>query len=828
MDFKKIWDLAKPHVLILGIFLVVFAAYFHPQLNGKVVAQRDIQQGMGMTKEVNDYHKKTGDYTLWTNAMFGGMPTYQISSPQNSNLIRRFIEPTMQLFIKAPISWFFVAAVSFYILLLVLGTNRWVAAIGGLAFAFSTNHVILFAEGHTSKFRAISYLPLVLAGVYVLLKKQQYLKGAALFLIGMSLNIAANHYQMTYYFIIGMALFMLVYLYFAIREGQLAGYLKAVGIMLVCGVLAVGPSFSKLYTTYEYSKDTMRGVSDLKKERLANTPAKEEVQDEGLNWDYAMMWSNAPIDILSTYIPGVAGGSMAEEVGPNYEIARYFGNGQKSVQAPLYWGGADSMIGPVYFGAIVAFLLILGLFVLPNNGWKLGVLAAMIIIMMLSLGRYFEVFNRFFFDHFPKYTIFRAHNSAMGVVAVFFPILAMLGLSAFLNSDASEKEKKKILIRATGILGGLTLLIIVLGGSLFSFSHFKDEVMLMQYFNNDQARFDDFMAALQDSRAQYMRNSALRSLIFIVLAAGVLWIFVTSKVKKSYVIIGLGALILIDLVSTDIKYLNEDNFVSARKYERPFTKRPVDQQIEQLEPNGRGYYRVLDLSINTFSSSNTSYFHNTIGGYSAVKMARIQDVIDTFFASKRGISYDVLDMMNTKYIIDGERKLHRNPGALGNAWFVDSFTHVPTATEELHGLDLGFHPNTTAVIHDDFNEYTKGLKSHPTDPNAKRSITMTQYEPNRLVYQTDCANDEFAVFSEIWYGPNKGWVAYVDGEPVEHIRANYLLRAMKIPAGKHEIIFEFKPHTFEVGERVSMASSVIIILLVLGWLFMGVKDIFKD
>ena len=419
---KRIWTLAKPHVIAMGIFLCVFAAYFHPQLNGKVVEQSDILQGKGMIKEATDYHEKTGDYTLWTNAMFGGMPTYQISSPQNANLIRKYVEPIMQLFLKAPISWFFVAAFCFYILLLVMDVNRWVAIVGGLAFALSTNNMILFAEGHTSKFRALSYLPLALAGVYLILDKQKYLKGAALFLLAMSLNIAANHYQMTYYFAIGMLFFMLVYLAYAIKNGEILNYFKAAGILLVCGVLAVGPSFSKIYTTLEYSKDTMRGDSDLKREAAAMKVADESGENggEGLDWDYAMLWSNNSTDILATVIPGVAGGSSGQEVDKEYEVAKFFGNSRKPVRVPLYWGGGESTSGPVYFGAIVGFLMILGLILLPNTGWKWGIFAAAVIITFLSMGKYFAWFNELFFYNFPKYNIFRAHNSAMGVVSVFF------------------------------------------------------------------------------------------------------------------------------------------------------------------------------------------------------------------------------------------------------------------------------------------------------------------------------------------------------------------------------------------------------------------------
>ncbi len=834
MNFKHIWTLAKPHLIAMGIFLAVFAAYFHPQLNGKVVEQRDILQGKGMTKESIDYHEKTGDYTLWTNAMFGGMPTYQISSPQNSNLIRRFIEPAMQLFLGAPISWFFVAAFSFYILMLVMGVDRWIAIVGGLAFSLSTNNMILYAEGHTSKFRALSYLPLALAGVYLILKQHNYLKGAALFLLAMSLNIAANHYQMTYYFGIGMLFFMIVYLFFAAKNGEIVGYLKGASVLLICGILAVGPSFSKIYTTLEYSKDTMRGNSDLKREaaeRKANAGDDTAEAGEGLDWDYAMLWSNNRNDMLATFIPGIVGGSSGEEVNSDYEIAKFFGQGKKPVRVPLYWGGGESTSGPVYFGAIVTLLLVIGLILLPNTGWKWGIVAAAVVIAFLSMGKYLTWFNEIFFEHFPKYNIFRAHNSAMGVASIFYPILGIAGLSVLLTSKKTKEEKLKVVYIATGIVGGVAAIIWMFGGTLFSFDHISDGNFLSQYFNGNQMQYDQFMDALKESREQYLKESALRSLLFILAGAGALWLAITKKLKTEYVVALIGIFIVADLVSVDKKYLNEDNFVSKKKQEKPFTMRPVDQQIYQMEPNGRGYYRVFDLSINTFSSSNTSYFHNTVGGYSAVKMSRIQDVIDSVFASSRGISYDVLDMFNTKYLIDKDMRLYPNQGALGNAWFIDSFIHVNSATEELNAIRENFRSVSKAVVNDkDFGAYTADLKDHAVDSNTNRSIALTQYDPNRLVYSVNCDQEEFVVFSEIWYGPNKGWTATIDGKVVDldgfnHIRANYLLRAMRVPAGQYEIKFEFHPETFETGERVSLASSILILLLIGGWLVKEAKEL---
>jgi len=822
-SLSQIFQIIKPHVIAMGVFLVVLAAYFSPQLNGDVVEQGDIVQGMGMAHESNNYTKRTSKVTLWTNAMFGGMPTYQISSPQNSNLIRKYLEPMMQLFIKAPISWFFVAALCFYILMMVMGVHHWLSIIGGLAFSLSTNSMLLYAAGHTSKFRAISYLPLVIAGVYLLLQKKNWLAGSVCFLIGMALNISANHYQMTYYFLIGMVVFMLIYLGFAIKNNGVLNYAKAVGLMLICGILSIGPSFSKIYTTLEYSKDTMRGVSELKQEAKKRNPTL--VKDEGLTWNYAMSWSNAPRDMFGTFIPGAVGGSSQEYLQEGNELVQYFGKPSKSrpQRVPLYWGGGDSTDGPAYFGAIIFFLFILGLFIIPHTGFKYAIIGAFVVIALLSLGKFFEGFNRIFFEHFPKYSNFRAHNSAMGVVSAFFPILAIFGASLFFTSDKSSAEKLRMLKIAGGITVGLAILYGFIGGMTFDFSHPYDEQYRSQFQN--PAQFDDFMSALRADRVSLLHSSTIRTIFLVGLAIGCLWMFVKGRLKATYAIAIIGVLSVADLLLVDKKYLNEDNFVSQKKYDRSYSPREADMQIMQSEPLGRGYYRVLDLSINTFSSSFASYFHNTVGGYSAVKLQRIQDLIDSSFSKE--VNFNVLNMFNTKYIIDEKGRPQINNEALGSAWFIDTIQKVSSATEELASINT-FNAQTTTIIHDTFDWYLDDFKAIARDSSTRAEIRLTEYEPNRLVYSCNSDAERFVVFSEIWYGPDKGWTSTIGGEVVDHIRANYLLRGMKVPKGESEIVFEFNPQTYVIGERVSLASSIAIVLLLLGWVVITLKPILAN
>lgn len=820
---QRIINTNKPHLYALLIFLGVSLVYFYPQLQGEAINQDDIAAGIGMTKEVKDYEAKTGKTSLWTNAMFGGMPTYQISSPQKSNLIRRFVEPFFQLKISHPISWFFVSAVCAYILLIVMGLESWMAITGALIFSFTTNQLLLYEAGHTSKFRAISYLPLILAGMYLLLEKKKWLAGSSVFVLGTALNISANHYQMTFYFVIGMVVFMLIYLLYALKEGQILDYLKAAGVMAICGILAVGPSASKIMTTNEYAKETMRGMSQLKAEAADRTQGA--VNKEGLRWEYAMMWSNAPRDLLATFIPGAVGGSSGEPVGESYETAKLMGaRGDRKVPSPLYWGGAESASGPVYYGAIVFFLFVLGMLSIRTTRLKVAFLGAFVIIALLSLGKHFEVFQRLFFEYLPKYNNFRAHNSAMGVAAVMVPAMAFLGLHTFLNLE-DKKQQKKTLLTALYFVGGLIVLILVLGGSLFGFEHFQDG-RFMQLVGGDQAAFDRFMEALVDDRKKMMRMSSMRSLVFVGLGAGALWMYQVGKLKKKQVVMAVCTLALIDLFAIDWKYVNHDDFDKKNVVTNQYRPRPVDQQILNMEPKGRGYYRVFDISkdVNTFSSSFGSYFYNTVGGYSAVKLQRIQDVIDTVF--RESVNVDVANMLNTKYFIVGEQpQLQVNPGALGNAWFADTIRMVQTATEELYALK-NFSADREAIIHSEWNDYLEGFRPVADSVSSAR-IELVDYAPDRLVYTANCSKEELALFSEIWYGPNLGWQAFIDNEKVDHIRANYLIRAMRIPAGSHEIVFEFKPATYEKGEKISMASSSVILLWVLGWIGLSVRRLFR-
>jgi hypothetical protein len=791
---QKAW----PHLLAIAFFLLACAAYFAPQLSGKVPEQGDIVQYMGMSQEVREYYEQTGERSLWTNAMFGGMPTYQINTVSEGNNLK-LLERVSSLGIKPPIGRFFLAMLSFYIMMVVLGANQWLAVIGALAFGLTTNNLILFEAGHETKLKSISYLPLAAAGLLLAFRKQ-YLAGGLLFALGMGLNIMANHVQMTYYFVLTLLVFGVAQLIYELRRGELAHLGKAVGALLVGGLLALGAAASNLWITYEYSKDTMRGEPILE---TAGDPTSSS-ETEGLDWEYAMNWSNGTIDLFASFIPGVAGGGSQEPVGPRSAVVQDLrGKGARipdNFSAPLYWGGLPFTSGPIYFGAVMCFLFLMGLTLVkgPVKWWlALGTL----LTLLLSMGKNLEGFNRFFFDYVPLYNKFRTPNSILSVTAFLVPALGILALHQILSRQADKQEVLRSLYIAGGIAGAIGLFFALLGPSYFDFTSPGD----IRY---QEAGYS--LDAIIADRQALMSSDAWRSLILAALSGGLVWAYVAGKIKQVFLLGGLLALVAFDQWGVGKRYLNEDSFITPTRYQANFQARPADEQILQdPDPN----FRVFDNTENTFNSTKTSYFHKSIGGYHAAKLQRYQDLIDRHLA--RG-NQDVLNMLNTKYFIlkgpDNQPVARPNSGALGNAWFIDTLRIVPTANAEIDAL-AAFDPARETIIHQEFSAYLSGLA-----PNGQGEIKLTSYRPNRLEYLSETESEQFAVFSEIWYGPEKGWQAYIDGEPAEHIRVNYLLRGMRVPGGRHEIVFEFRPESFRKGKMVSQIFSSLILLGLLGLL----------
>lgn len=772
-----------PYILHILVILIVNIFYFFPQFEGKVVNQGDIIQYKGMSKEAMDFQEKTGETVLWTNSMFGGMPTYQLSAPNPGNKLS-YIKKIGTVFINQPSGLFILGMISFYILMLSLGVNGWLSLIGAILFGFSTNNFILFEAGHNTKTATILTSPLVIAGV-ILLFRQNLLLGSALFGIGLGLNVQSNHPQMTYY--LGLALGILVIIEFVnkVKEKQLFNFAKALGIMIVVAVLALGSSASKLWTTYEYAKDTMRGAPILKSS--GDAPASSSETD-GLEWTYATQWSNGYGDILATFIPKAVGGGSGEWLDGKSDLGKAVGQ-RREFQAPTYWGSLPFTSGPAYFGIVAFFLFVFGLFSVKGS-LKWWLLASVLLTFLMSLGKNMEGFNRLLFDTLPLLNKFRAPSSILSVTAIFIPILGILGISEILKNTNKEQFLKPLYI-STAILGGLCALLWFGGSSLFDFTSQGD------------ANYQEIIDVLYKQRKSMLASSAFRSLAYIVLIAAAIWAFLKDKINSTILIAVIGVLGLFDLVQIGKDYLDKKDFVTKNAYKQNFEARPVDTQILQdKDPN----FRVYDATVNTFNSASTSYYHKTIGGYHAAKLQRYQDIIDRHISKN---NQGVLNMLNTKYFIlqgaDGSPAVQRNPAALGNAWFVNNIIHVPDANAEIDSL-TSFDPAGDAIVHAEFKDYVGSLSL-----SKNGSIDLKSYHPNKLVYESNTEGEQFGIFSEVWYGPNKGWEASIDGKPVDHIRTNYILRGLKIPSGKHEIVFEFKPKAYHLGETISLICSLLLL-----------------
>ncbi|MEM9849845.1 MAG: YfhO family protein, partial [Bacteroidota bacterium] len=793
-----------PHLIAVVSFVAISVAFFAPQLQGKVIRESDIVQNKAMANEHRTFEKELDEKILWTNAMFGGMPTYQITTVYAGNMLK-YVNRMLYLGFKRPIGLFLMGMISFYILMMSLKINPWIGMLGALAFGLTTNNYVLYEAGHITKIITICYIPLVAAGIINAFNRQ-YLLGGLLFALGVGLNIFANHIQMSYYFFLTLIIFGVAQLIMDAKAGKIAEFFTAASVLAIAGLIGIGANASNLLTTNEYSQSTMRGKPILEVKNVDGAKSSSEV--EGLELSYAMRWSNGTIDLFSTFIPRVAGSSSGENLGK--ESATYKKLRQRgarlgdSIPVPLYWGDLYSTAGSPYFGAAIVFLFILGLLVVKGAvKWWLGL--GVLLTMMISMGKNLSWFNYFLFENLPLFNKFRTPNSVLSVTAALVPILAMLALVVMNNSTEDRKKLLRQLYIATGISAGIALFFALFGSSMFDFSGSNDANLAQYGYDLD---------AVKEDRASTMRSDAFRSAGIVLLAAGLLWAYLSEKVKFVWVLAGIGLVTVIDLWTINKRYIDKEDFVTQRNYDNAFEARPVDQQIMSLEKN-RGAYRIMDLTNDPYNNAFPSYFHNTVGGYHPAKLQRIQDVIEQHLSSN--FNQQVLDMLNTKYFIanvQNEPQVQQNPGALGNAWFVDTIRTVANANAEIDALS-NFSARTTAIVHSDYQEYIAGLNP---DGQGTISLNIDQYRPDYLTYNSNSSSEQLAVFSEVWYGPDKGWNAYIDGEPVEHMRVNYLLRALRVPAGQHQIEFRFEPATYSIGKTISLISSLLILFGLIGFI----------
>jgi len=789
-----------PHVVAILLFVIASVLYFSPILQGKQIKQSDITQYIGMSKQFKDFNKTDNTETYWTDAAFGGMPTYQLGAKYPHNYIKKL--DSLLRFLPRPADYVFLYFSCFYVLLLVLKVDWRYALLGSIAFGFSTYFIIILGVGHNAKAHAIAYMPLVLSGIFLVFRKKYFL-GFILTALAMGLELSANHFQMTYYLLLLVLVIGLVYLVDAFKKKELKHFFVSVGIMAVAVTLALGLNATNLMATSEYAKESTRSKSEL----TINADGSEKEKTNGLSKAYITEYSYGVGESLNLFVPRLFGGSNNEPIAKDAvavkKMQRMFGISTKDAQEfagqLMYWADQSYVAAPAYVGAVVLFLFVLALFLVKGR-LKKWILIGAGLVLLLSWGKNFSLLTDLFIDYMPMYNKFRAVSSIQVIIELIVPILAVFGLYRFLNNYEQKEEKLKALKYTIGITGGLAIAFYLLKGSLFDFVSNRDGMLLEQYG-------PDFLKMIKEQRESLFTTDVLRTLVFVLLSAVTLWMYLKDKVKENVVLLIFGCLIVFDLVGVDKRYVNSEDFVSARQVNEPFKISQADTQIKE----DTTHYRVLDFSTNPFNNARTSYFHKAFGGYHAAKPKRAEDIFE-FYVSKNNIG--VVNMLNIKYIIQddkGRLVALNNPYTNGNAWFVDELKTVDTADEEIVLLD-SLNLKKQAVVQLVNREYKSVYK---TDSLA--SVNLTSYKPNHLEYETSNANDGLAIFSEVYY--KNGWNAYIDGELKPHFRANYLLRGLEVPKGKHTIAFKFEPQVIKTGSSIALASSIGLILLVLGGLF---------
>ena len=791
------------HLAIIAFFVVICFAYFSPVMQGKRPAQSDVLQSKAMQKEIMAYKEKDGKGPLWTNQMFGGMPSYQIWVQYSYNAATYGIAVITKAF-PNPVGTVLLLLLGTYFLFIVLKVNPWLAAAGAIAFAFTTYNFVLIATGHSNKALAIGFFAPILAGI-ILTMRGKYILGASLTALFLALEIRSNHIQMTYYLFLAILIYMGIELYQAYKNKTLPALGKAVGFLAVAVLLSVMVNASLLWTTSEYASETNRGKSNL-----TNAAGKTE----GMSKEYAYGWSQGVGESFTFLISDLYGASSDRKLDEKSEVFKTVqGIGASPEQAmgltqqlPIYWGEKSFTSGGYYFGAIVCFLFVFGLFIVRSH-IKWWILATTVLFILLSFGKNFPFVSDLFFDYFPLYNKFRAVESILAVVGLMVPILAFLAVKEAQEGNIDQKILVKKLTWSAAITGGFALIVAVLPTLFFSFKtslHAEFVQQLGQAVQSNELG-QKIANALVEDRTAIARADAFRSFLFIAVGFAILWAFITKKMKMQMAYGLLGLAVLIDMWQVDKRYLNNDNFKTQSELANTFTPRDVDNFISaDKDPN----FRVYDQSISTFSDASTTAFHKTIGGYHAAKLKRFDELIQNQLS--KSVNQDVLDMLNAKYFItqdqqNGSYKMSRNATALGNVWLVKGVQFVKNADEEMKAIS-SFDPKLEAIVD---AQYKKMIDTTRLGADPTAFIKMEKYHPDHIEYSYSAPRDVIAVFSEIYY--DKGWNMYIDGEQKPYFRADYVLRAAQLTAGNHKLEFKFEPKSYYMGENISLAGSVLLV-----------------
>ena len=844
-----------PHAIAVLAFAILTIIYFKPLFTGKELKQDDIARHKGMSKEIVDYRTKNNSEPLWTNSMFGGMPAYQISTLYPGNWIAK-LDNAFKLFIPLPAGYLFLYCLGFFILLLCVNINPWLALVGGLAYGLSSYFIIILEAGHNSKANALGYLPALLGGILLLFKNRYWL-GLSVTSLFTAMELNANHVQISYYGYILIGFIIFGYFINALKTKTIGLFVKAFSLFLISTFIGLLPNFGNISTTNEYGKFSTRGKSEL----TINSQLKNNDNNKtsGLDEDYATQWSYGIGETFTFLIPDFKGGpsnsiksadaSALKKVNPEYR--------EQVANSSSYFGNQPFTSGPVYLGAIIVFLALIGLFIIKNP-IKWPIVIVTLLTITLAWGKNFMSLTDFFMHNIPGYNKFRAVSMILIVAELTIPLLAMLAINELfkiknwndkikLNLIKADLSLKKILITCLIIVGGFCLISYLFPDILNTFLADNEDKQLIEQAvsagnpeNQVKPYVAELMPQLEIARKAIFKSDAFRSLIFILLAFGSLYLFYTNKIKKEMLITSLGIFILIDLWTVDARYLNDKSFITKEQNMQSITSKTAadDEILKDLDIN----YRVLNLTVNTFNDAATSYYHKSIGGYHGAKLKKYAELIDFHidneiksfykdanksFASDSAMkvlfgNLQILNMLNAKYFIlpGGENNAEiplKNPMVNGNAWLVEKIVSVENANEEI--ISLGkINTKKEAVSQENFIK-SLGLK---LNYSAKGDIKLISYQPNNLVYQSETSSEEFAVFSEIYYP--KGWNAYIDGQLKEHASVNYVLRGLAIPAGKHKIEFKFEPVTYTNGNNIATIGSILLIITIGTGLFLNKKN----
>lgn len=808
-----------PDLIVIISFILISFIYFAPAvMDGRVITQHDSLAAIGQGQEQRDFMARhDGERTRWNLSMFGGMPSYQMSPTYNSSKPQDLAKKAYSLFLPNYVYLVFIMLLGFYILMRAFGATPLISALGAVIWAFSSYFFIIIAAGHIWKFITLAYIPPTIAGlVYVYRKK--YLLGALLIMIFVAFQISANHIQMSYYFFFLMLFMVIAFLVEAVREKKLADFAKSTAVVVVAGLIGVLANLSNLYHTYEYSKETMRGKSEL------SHHGAENKSDNGLERDYITAWSYGVDETWTLLVPNTKGGASVplsenakamEKARPEYR--------QLYQQIGQYWGNQPGTSGPVYVGAFVLTLFILGLFIVKGP-MKWALLAGTIFSILLSWGKNFMPLTDFFIDYVPMYNKFRTVASILVVAEFTIPLLAALAVKELIQNSENRKKHMKFLAISTGITGGLTILFTLLPSLFFPSFISASEMQALQSLPSEHIQ--PVIKNLTQMRVAIFTADAWRSFWVILVGFFLTFALIQQKFNAQWLVAGILLLSLIDMWSVNKRYLNDGNFTSKSNQQQMFAKTQTDEIILQ---DTAKYYRVLNMATSTFNDGVTPYYHKVIGGYHAAKLRRYQDLIDVYLSKEMGAmqqdiintqgamdsvnadGFKVLNMLNAKWVImpaqGGATVPVENPYAMGNAWFVDGIQFVNSADEEIDALaTIDLHKQ--AVADKKQEPVLQGFSVTPAD--SASTIQLANYDSDFITYSVDAKKDELAVFSEIYYP--KGWKITIDGQPAQMLRVNYTLRALPVPAGKHTVEFRFDPQSIKVTDSIAYFALLIMIV----------------